>query len=58
MPHFEVPEAAGRFAVASGADPEQVEKMRATIEAHVPLLAPEQDEAILREVGFSDVALF
>lgn len=46
------------FAVAAGADPAQVEKMCATIDAHVPMLSPEQDEAILREAGFSDVALF
>ena len=46
------------FARASGADPEQVEKMCATIDAHVPMLDPEQDEAILRNAGFSDVALF
>ena len=46
------------FARASGADPEQVEKMRTTVDAHVPMLDPEQDEAILRSAGFSDVALF
>jgi tRNA (cmo5U34)-methyltransferase len=46
------------FALASGADPEQVGKMSATVDAHVPMLPPEQDEAVLREAGFSDVALF
>lgn len=46
------------FACASGADPEQVEKMCSAINAHLPILNPEQDEAILREAGFSDVALF
>jgi tRNA (cmo5U34)-methyltransferase len=46
------------FALASGADPEQVEKMRVTADANVPMLTPEQDEAILRDAGFSDVALF
>lgn len=46
------------FAVASGTHPEQAEKMRATVGAYVPLLDPEHDEAILREAGFSDVALF
>jgi tRNA (cmo5U34)-methyltransferase len=46
------------FAVASGADPQQVEKMCATVDAHVPLFDPRQDEAILREAGFSDVSLF
>ncbi|WGD49687.1 class I SAM-dependent methyltransferase [Bradyrhizobium sp. CB1650] len=48
----------GAFALASGADPAQVEKMCATVDAHVPLLDPEQDEAILRRAGFADVALF
>ncbi|PIO98143.1 methyltransferase [Pleomorphomonas carboxyditropha] len=46
------------FAVAAGADPEQAEKMRASVDANVPLLDPRQDEAILRAAGFSDVALF
>ncbi len=46
------------YAVASGADPEQVRKMCETLDAHVPLFAPEQDEAILLDAGFSDVALF
>lgn len=46
------------FALASGADPEQVEKMSAAIDAHLPLLAPEQEEAILRDAGYSDVDLF
>lgn len=52
----------GAFALASGADPEQVkkqvERMVAAIDAHLPMLAPEEDEAILREAGFSNVALF
>ena len=46
------------FAVASGVDPEPVEKMRATVDACVPLLEPRQDEALLAEAGFSDVAMF
>jgi tRNA (cmo5U34)-methyltransferase len=46
------------FAVASGLDSERAEKMRAAVGANVPLLDPEQDEAILREAGFSDIALF
>lgn len=46
------------FAVAAGADPEQAEKMRASVDANVPLLDPRQDEAILRAAGFSDVTLF
>jgi tRNA (cmo5U34)-methyltransferase len=46
------------FALASGADPEQVKTMCATVDAHVPMLTPERDEAILRDAGFSDVTLF
>jgi tRNA (cmo5U34)-methyltransferase len=46
------------FAVASGADSTQTEKMRAAVKAHLCLYEPEDDEAILREAGFSDVTLF
>lgn len=46
------------LALASGADPEQVKTMCATVDAYVPMLTPEQDEAILRDAGFSDVTLF
>ena len=47
------------FGIASGADPGQAHKARTTIEAHPNLfLGPEQDEAILRDAGFSDVSLF
>ena len=48
----------GAFALASGADPEQIGKMCAGVDAHLPILDPERDEAILREGGFADVALF
>ncbi len=46
------------FAVASGANPDNVGKMRAAVEAHLHLLAPEQDATVLRDAGFSDVSLF
>ncbi|MBB3899705.1 class I SAM-dependent methyltransferase [Roseococcus suduntuyensis] len=46
------------FALASGADPKQVENASKSIDAHLPMLSPEQDEAILRDAGFSDIALF
>lgn len=46
------------FALASGTDPEQVEKMSKSVDAHLPVLSPGQDEAILRDAGFSDIALF
>jgi len=48
----------GAFARAAGAESAQVEKMIAAVDAHLPMLAPEQDEAILRAAGFSDVATF
>ena len=48
----------GAFALASGADPEQVKKMCAGVGATLPILDPAQDEAILRAAGFSDVAMF
>lgn len=32
--------------------------MRVAVEAHLPVLAPEHDEAVLRQAGFSDVSLF
>ena len=46
------------FAVASGADPDKTESARAAVAAHLNILTPEQDEAILREAGFSNVSLF
>ena len=46
------------FAMAAGADPDHAENARAAVEAHMNLLNPEQDEAILRDAGFSDVSLF
>ncbi|ABS62592.1 Methyltransferase type 12 [Parvibaculum lavamentivorans DS-1] len=46
------------YAVAAGADPEMAEKARAGVAAHLDLLTPEEDEAVLREAGFSDVAMF
>jgi tRNA (cmo5U34)-methyltransferase len=46
------------FALGSGTDPAQTEKMRAAVEAHLSLYNPDEDEAILREAGFSDVSLF
>ncbi|MBR1120475.1 class I SAM-dependent methyltransferase [Bradyrhizobium lablabi] len=46
------------FALASGADPEMVSKARDAVDAHVNMFGPDQDEAILRDAGFSDVSLF
>lgn len=46
------------FAVASGADSTQVEKMHAAVEAHLNLYTPEQDEMFMRDAGFSEVIPF
>jgi tRNA (cmo5U34)-methyltransferase len=46
------------FAIASGMDPDQAHKARTAVAAHLDLLSPEEDEAVLREAGFSDVSLF
>ncbi len=46
------------FAVASGAERDHAAHARAAVEAHLDLLSPEHDEAILREAGFSDITLF
>jgi tRNA (cmo5U34)-methyltransferase len=46
------------FATAAGVDPDHARNARAAVDAHLTLLSPEHDEAILREAGFSNVALF
>jgi len=46
------------YAVASGAAPEEARHRREVIERVLPVLAPEQDEALLREEGFKDVSMF
>ncbi|TKD53318.1 class I SAM-dependent methyltransferase [Sphingomonas baiyangensis] len=46
------------YALASGADPAQVEQARAAVGASLALLTPEQDEACLRDAGFDAVDLF
>lgn len=66
--HFSIPQGEGEralwlsryaaFAVASGAEPDKAANARAAVEAHLNILTPEQDEAILREAGFSNVSLF
>ena len=43
-----------RFAEYAGIDPDQA----AAIDSRLTILSPEQDEAILREAGFSNVSLF
>jgi tRNA (cmo5U34)-methyltransferase len=46
------------FAIASGIEPEKAETAREGISQKLPILTPEQDEAILRDAGFSNVSLF
>ena len=46
------------YAVASGAPPEEARHRREVIERVLPVLAPEQDEALLREEGFKEVSMF
>lgn len=46
------------YAIASGADPEQVEQARTAVAGSLALLTPEEDEACLREAGFSEVERF
>lgn len=46
------------YAIASGADPDQVAKARDAVEASANMLSPETDEAILRAAGFADVSQF
>lgn len=46
------------FAVAQGFDPEKAETTRAAVDANLNLFSPAEDEAMLREAGFSDVTPF
>ena len=46
------------FAVASGVEPAKAEGASAAIGAQLPILAPEREEALLRDAGFSNVSLF
>ena len=46
------------FATASGIDRVQAESAKTGIADHLPILSPEEDEALLREAGFTGVSLF
>lgn len=46
------------FAVASGVPIVQAENAGEAIGARLPILSPEEDEAMLRDAGFVDVSLF
>lgn len=47
-----------RYAAFADIAPDQVGHARAAMDKQLTILAPEQDESILKEVGFSNVALF
>ena len=46
------------FAVLSGVDPEQAKATTAALGKQLPILAPEQDEELMRKAGFSDINTF
>lgn len=46
------------FAIASGIDPEQARASVAAIGRQLPILSPEEDEALLRKAGFSDISIY
>ncbi|CAO4138166.1 class I SAM-dependent methyltransferase [Methylorubrum aminovorans] len=46
------------FATASGIDPTQAESAKTGIGERLPILSPEEDEALLQEAGFTGVSLF
>jgi tRNA (cmo5U34)-methyltransferase len=66
--HFSIPQGEGEralwlsryaaFVVASGIEPDKAANARAAIDTQLTILTPEQDEAILREAGFSNISLF
>jgi len=66
--HFSIPQGTAQratwlaryaaFAVSNGVEPSQAEAARAAIETRLPILSPEEDEAMLQAAGFQDVGLF
>jgi tRNA (cmo5U34)-methyltransferase len=46
------------FGAPDGTDPAQLESARQAIGTRLSILAPDEEEALLREAGFADVALF
>lgn len=46
------------FLAFSGVEPDKAAAARDAVTNHLEILTPAQDEAILREAGFSDPALF
>ncbi len=68
MAHLCVPQGAGErarwlsryadFAVSSGMEPANAQQARSAVDAHLNILTPEQDEALLWEAGFSRIEAF
>jgi tRNA (cmo5U34)-methyltransferase len=64
--HFSIPQGEldlwlsryAAFAIASGVEAAQAETARAAIAERLPILAPEEDEQLFREAGFSGISLF
>lgn len=66
--HLSVPQGEGEralwlsryaaFLVSSGVEPDKAAAAREAVDARTHILTPEQDEALLRRAGFSDVRLF
>lgn len=46
------------FAVSSGVEPDKARSGADAIARQLPILSPEEDEQLMREAGFGDVALF
>jgi tRNA (cmo5U34)-methyltransferase len=46
------------FAISSGVDPEQARTAAVAIGKQLPILAPEQDEDLMRRAGFSGISVF
>lgn len=46
------------FAASSGVDAAKAKAAAATIDQQLTILSPEQDERLLREAGFADIAVF
>ncbi|BBO34198.1 class I SAM-dependent methyltransferase [Lacipirellula parvula] len=66
--HFSIPEGATQrsiwasrfaaFAMSSGLSVADAQRARTALELYLTVLSPEQDEAILRDTGFTNVSLF
>lgn len=46
------------FAILSGVDPDKARAREKGLGAQLPILSPQDDEAVLREAGFSGIELF